>query len=199
MRIAQLTDNSVMTSEQRDIVLQTKSVARRHLQILVSDPDLYLRTFKYAMDFVWAKCAFSFLLLLKLALLLPDDAATASDNPHLLADGDALLRELAKVQAPHNIYYRIIGLSLDLYKRTLCHADVDDVGVNNGSNGIHTATPEQHPARASSSFLDSYDAQTDFQSYVPEEFVFEWDFPGLTFSYFPTAFQNIFSDLVDWF
>jgi hypothetical protein len=150
------------------------------------------------MNFVWAKYAFSLFLLLKLALFLPDDAAIISDNPHLLADGDALLRKFAKIQILYNIYYRIIGLNLNIYKRTLCPADVNDVDVSNGSNGIHAAAPLQHPTRgSSSSFLDSYDAQTDFQSYVPEEFVFEWDFPGLTFSYFSTAFQNIFSDLVD--
>ena len=41
-------------------------------------------------------------------------------------------------------------------------------------------------------FWELFDAQTDLQAFVPEQFVSEWDFPGLNLFYFPSAWQGFF-------
>jgi hypothetical protein len=38
------------------------------------------------------------------------------------------------------------------------------------------------------------DAEMDFQTYVPKEFILEWNFPGLTFCWIPFDFQDLFLD-----
>lgn len=38
------------------------------------------------------------------------------------------------------------------------------------------------------------DAETDFQSYVPKEFVGDWNFPVLTFCWVPFDLQDMFLD-----
>ena len=67
-----------------------KTALRGHLRVILDQPEHYLAKFCYAMDFVWAKCAFCFLLLLKLTRLLPEDD---SAQRQLLDDGRKLLRE----------------------------------------------------------------------------------------------------------
>ena len=42
--------------------------------------------------------------------------------------------------------------------------------------------------------IDGLDAEMDFQSYVPKEFILEWNFPGLTFCWIPFDFQDLFVD-----
>ncbi|OBT52755.1 hypothetical protein VE04_04847 [Pseudogymnoascus sp. 24MN13] len=159
---------AIMSDPQRNLVYLAKASAQRHLCTIISNPVLYLATFRYGMDFVWAKCAFSVLLLLKLARLIPSSTKMSS----LIGDAKTLLGELSKVGGSSNIYFRILCLSVEKCEKAL-NGDLNE----NIGRGI-----------------DGADAEMDFQSYVPKEFVMEWNFPGLTFSWIPFDFQDLFSD-----
>ncbi|PLB46869.1 C6 zinc finger domain protein [Aspergillus steynii IBT 23096] len=173
-------NHRTMSSVERNILLMAKASARKHLRLISVEPDFYLAKLKYAMDFVWAKCAFCFLLLLKLSRLLPE---RKEEHQELLDHGTRLLDELAKsgsnsdTTGNGNVYLHILRLSIEKYGRTL---QENEMGLS------QTAT--------TAPFWELFDAQADLQSFVPEQFVTEWDFPGLNLFYFPTAWQDFFGD-----
>ncbi|GAQ11143.1 uncharacterized transporter C417.10 [Aspergillus lentulus] len=171
---------AAMSPSERHILVMAKASARKHLRLISSEPDFYLAKLKYAMDFVWAKCAFCFLLLLKLSRLLPE---RKEEHQELLEHGNRLLSELTKSADSHGntngsskIYLQILKISVEKYGRAVQESgmDVDQAAM----------VP----------FWELFDAQADLQSFVPEQFVTEWDFPGLNLSYFPTAWQDFFGD-----
>ncbi|KGO40576.1 hypothetical protein PEX1_022530 [Penicillium expansum] len=172
---------AAMSTTERMILLTAKASARRHLRLIIVDPDFYLAKLKYAMDFVWAKCAFSFLLLLKLSRLIPE---RDGENQELLEQGNRLVDELSKAGASGtqsgagNIYLQILKVSIEKYGRAL----------------METQQPSSEGPTATSPFWELFDAQADLQWFVPEQFVSEWDFPGLNLFYFPTAWQDFFGD-----
>src|ERR1700760_704068 len=49
---------SAMSSTGRSLLLMAKGALRSHLETVLTTPQHYLAQFRYAMDFVWAKCAF---------------------------------------------------------------------------------------------------------------------------------------------
>ncbi|KIM93968.1 hypothetical protein OIDMADRAFT_207874 [Oidiodendron maius Zn] len=159
---------AIMSDPQRNLIHLARASAQRHLSTIISNPVLYLATFHYGMDFVWAKCAFSVLLLLKLARLIP----SLTNMSSLIADAKTLLGELSKVDGSSNIYFRILCLSVEKCEKAL-NGDLDQ--NMEGS-------------------IDGLDAEMDFQSYVPKEFILEWNFPGLTFCWIPFDFQDLFVD-----
>ncbi|GAB1199486.1 hypothetical protein APSETT444_008836 [Aspergillus pseudonomiae] len=169
-----------MSPVERNILLLAKSSARKHLRLISTEPDFYLAKLKYAMDFVWAKCAFCFLLLLKLSRLLPE---RREEHQELLDHGNRLLDELTRsvgssgeTTGNGSIYMQILRLSIEKYGRIFQEREA-------GGDPVATAP-----------FWESFDAQADLQSFVPEQFVREWDFPGLNLFYFPTAWQDFFGD-----
>ncbi|KAJ5157401.1 uncharacterized protein N7482_008501, partial [Penicillium canariense] len=172
---------AAMTNTERNILLTAKATARRHLRLIIAEPDFYLAKLKYAMDFVWAKCAFAFLLLLKLSRLLPE---RDEEHHELLEHGNRLVHELSKAgsnsnhSGAGNIYLQILKVSIEKYGRALRETQQPGTG---GSN-------------VTSPFWELFDAQADLQWFVPEQFVSEWDFPGLNLFYFPTAMQDFFGD-----
>lgn len=176
------TQSRTMSPAEREILLTAKSSARRHLRLIMAEPDFYLAKLKYAMDFVWAKCAFSFLLLLKLSRLLPE---RDEEHHELLEHGNRLIAELSRAgsstnkSGAGNIYLQILRVSIEKFGRTLHESQQPSTG------GGSTAT---------SPFWELFDAQADLQWFVPEQFVSEWDFPGLNLFYFPTAWQDFFGD-----
>lgn len=167
---------------ERNILLTAKSSARRHLRLVIIEPEFYLASLKYAMDFVWAKCAFSFLLLLKLSRLLPE---LEDEQQDLFDQGNRLVHELSKAGSnPNqtgagNIYLQILKVSIEKYGRTLQQ---------------ESRQPSADGSTVTSPFWELFDAQADLQWFVPEQFVSEWDFPGLNLFYFPTAWQDFFGD-----
>ncbi|PYH51801.1 putative C6 transcription factor [Aspergillus niger CBS 101883] len=201
-----------MSPIEQTILLTAKSSARKHLRLISLEPDFYLAKLKYAMDFVWAKCAFCFLLLLKLSRLLPE---RKEEHTELLDHGNRLLDELTRTNGEsattaaaaatttttgignnNNIYMQILRLSIEKYSRVLQEREVNDVpigetGVGGGNVGGDTNQPGTN---AMVPFWELFDAQADLQSFVPEQFVREWDFPGLDLFYFPTAWQDFFGD-----
>ncbi|KAH9208281.1 hypothetical protein DL95DRAFT_395391 [Leptodontidium sp. 2 PMI_412] len=160
---------AIMSDSQQNLIHQAKISAQRHLSTILSNPELYIATFQYGMDFVWAKCAFSVLLLLKLARLLP----SSTDMSTLIADAKTLLSHLSKVRGSSNIYFRILRLSVEKCEKAL-NGDIAPTGGGQSNEVV--------------------DAEMDFQSYVPKEFILEWNFPGLTFCWIPFDFQDLFID-----
>ncbi|KAH9209964.1 hypothetical protein DL95DRAFT_526574 [Leptodontidium sp. 2 PMI_412] len=164
---------AIMSDEQRNLIHLAKSSAQRHLSTILSSPKLYLGALRYGMDFVWAKCAFSVLLLLKLARLIPE----STNMSELIIDAKTLLRELSQIQGSNNIYFRILSLSVEK-----CEKALKGDFPQSDSRGTQT------------SGIDGLDAEMDFQSYVPKEFILEWNFPGLTFCWIPFDFGELFMD-----
>ncbi|BCS23706.1 uncharacterized protein APUU_40150A [Aspergillus puulaauensis] len=172
---------AAMSPVERKILLMAKASARKHLSLMTIEHDSYLEKLKYAMDFVWAKCAFCFLLLLKLSRLLSEGK---EEHEELLTHGNRLLEDLTKsvsnsnAASNGNAYLQILRLSIEKYGRTLQESGLGDEGEN-----ADTAP-----------FWELFDAQTELTSFVPEQFVSEWDFPGLNLFYFPTTWQDFFAD-----
>ncbi|KAL2847538.1 hypothetical protein BJY01DRAFT_234220 [Aspergillus pseudoustus] len=170
-----------MSNVERKILLMAKASARKHLSLITIEPDSYLAKLKYAMDFVWAKCAFCFLLLLKLSRLLPEGK---EEHEELLNHGNRLLDDLtnsvasSSIASNSNVYLQILRLSIEKYGRTLHESGL----------GAEGATEDPAP------FWELFDAQTELTSFVPEQFVSDWDFPGLNLFYFPTTWQDFFAD-----
>ncbi|KAK5953153.1 hypothetical protein OHC33_005721 [Knufia fluminis] len=142
----------MMSPEAHDMLVIAKEALQNHLYVMLSQPH-YLANFRYAMDFVWAKCAFSFLLLLKLTILLPDVA-----RQDLLGQGRALLNEPTKSSGygSSKVYLRLLQLTIEKY----------------------ASRDQTHSG--------------ELDAFIPEEFIFEWDFPGLNLFSSPTGWDMLF-------
>ena len=187
--------NLLMTDFQRKMVRSAKEAAVRHLHHLLETPSAppspsilssdqppaptYLSTFKWAIDFVWAKCAFSVLLVLKLSLLLRDPLPSIIQ---LLRDAHQILEELHKITVGHIAYFQILQTSVEKCESAL---------------GEHMARLQQLSSSeaVSAEAGGRGDAENAFQEYAPSEFVFEWDFPGLNLRHVPVGWQDLFVDL----
>lgn len=186
--------NLLMTEFQSEMVRSAKEAAVRHLQHLLETPSMppspnpmspsqpppptYLSTFKWAIDFVWAKCAFSVLLVLKLSLLLRDPLPSIIV---LLGDAHQVLEELHKMTVGHIAYFQILQTSVEKCESALREhmsrlqpTEGEPVGTVMGGRR---------------------NAEDEFQEYAPSEFVFEWDFPGLNLRHVPVGWQDLFVDL----
>ncbi|AEO62177.1 uncharacterized protein THITE_2106054 [Thermothielavioides terrestris NRRL 8126] len=184
-------DVSAMSSAGKEILRMAKQALRQHLDIILEEPRLYLRDIRYAMDFVWAKNAFCYLLLLKLAVLLPEDGLHSSSvfNDDLIEKGRMLVDELSKSEgglggsARNNTasaYLHLIRVSIDKFSKAVRswrqnNASHGLLGEPNALNDGEFSCPG--PERANE---PAKEGQHELESFVPEQFVFEWDFPGLT-------------------
>lgn len=178
---------ALMTESQRSIALAAKAAAERHLQLLLTNTIVpassygtgqqlsqrpYVANFRYAMEFVWAKNAFCVLIVLRLGILLGDTLAQLLAR---LQEAREFLRELDNVGMGANLSYtRILAQTVDK-----CERAVKASLQQQGDNG-----------RESTGTSDS----GDFQSFIPKEFMFEWDFPGLNLCYIPLDWQDLFLD-----
>lgn len=122
-----------------------------------------------------AKCAFSVLLLLKLARLLPPPSTNTSQ---LIKSSKLLLQHLSQIPGSNNIYFRILSLSVEKCEKAL-RGDFPHVDSRGEIRGQE----------------EGFVAEMEFQSYVPREFILEWNFPGLTFCWIPFDFGELFGDL----
>lgn len=125
-----------------------RSALQNHLDIILEQKH-YLTNFKYAMDFVWAKCAYAFLLLVKLTRLLSTDMPSK-----LFEQGKDLLQTLQDTcgNAANRVYLKLLAITVEKCR------------------------------------IGETQRASELESFVPEEFVFEWDFPGL----------NLFSSFAGW-
>ncbi|KAM0227053.1 hypothetical protein ACHAP5_012259 [Fusarium lateritium] len=177
VRAAGVENVNVMSPMQKNILVMTKASLKQHLDITIQEPRLYLESTRYTMDFVWAKNTFCCLLLLKLSALLPDGNENGSHE--LVAKAGALLSELEKAttggtrddsrSSTSVLYLRLLKTSIQKYQLGLdqdTHACQDD-----------TVSDIPSQSRNHESISSGY---SELESFVPDQFVFEWDFPGLT-------------------
>lgn len=193
---------TTMSAIQREILHLAKEALKRHLRIILDQPDFYLSKFCFAMDFVWAKCAFCFLLLLKLTRLLPEEDYTS--RRRLLDDGYVLLAELNKVGGgwtsggrshTSRMYLQVLQLSIQKYGRALQN---DTPGEGQADQGLSKTNVVQDPHSPINFFWTSGSngGGNEIESFVPEQFVFEWDFPGLTLFSSPAMGDNFFDEFL---
>lgn len=174
---------AIMTKFQKDMIQRAKEASKRHLHHLLEvstsptspsgSAPAYLNTFKWTMDYVWAKGAFSILLVLRLSVLMRDPV------PHiltLLRDAHRVLEELKKVTIGYIPYFQILQTSIEK-----CEAAIVDYSAQQD-----VADP---------SLAVSGPAESDFQGYAPNQFTFEWDFPGLNLKHMPLGWQDLFVDI----
>ncbi|KAF2637593.1 hypothetical protein P280DRAFT_407200 [Massarina eburnea CBS 473.64] len=190
---------AIMTEFQREVVRIAKDAAVSHLQHLLerplsmspnadgTSPPPYLAAFKYTMDFVWAKCAFSILLVLKLSLLLHDPLPTVLS---LLQNAYVVFGELKKVTAGkgksrNGAYLEILQTSIEK-----CEGALREF-IAKEQEQLDVAQLEGEERR----YNDDESVEDAFQGYAPSEFVFEWDFPGLNLRCVPLGWQDLFVDL----
>ncbi|KAJ4369493.1 hypothetical protein N0V86_009328 [Didymella sp. IMI 355093] len=174
---------AIMTDFQKEMIQRAKEASTRHLRHLLQvstsptspsgSAPAYLNTFKWTMDYVWAKGAFSILLVLRLSVLLRDPV------PHILSllrDAHRVLEELKKVTIGYIPYFQILQTSIEK-----CEAAIVDYSAQQNI--------------ADSSLAVSGPAESDFQGYAPNQFTFEWDFPGLNLKHMPLGWQDLFVDI----
>ncbi|KAF5708150.1 hypothetical protein FMUND_10727 [Fusarium mundagurra] len=175
VRAAGVENVNVMSPIQKNILSMTKASLQQHLDIVIQEPRIYLKSIRYAMDFVWAKNTFCCLLLLKLSALLPetDRLQTQGLSNELVIKASILLQELELVAASghkddtrsntSSLYLQLLKTSIQKYKRWLGQ----DEGGPGGGQSTFPLTQERN-------------CDNELESFVPDQFVFEWDFPGLT-------------------
>ena len=178
VRVSGVENVDAMSPTQRRMLLMAKDALTEHLDIIIEEPREYLHNLPFAMDFVWAKCAFCLLLLLKLSTLLAEDDDEQEASRGLVDKGRTLLAELHRAGAmagggrsgTSRLYIQLLQTGIEKYSRTAL--GVDAAGPTDVSmTGL--GTPRQRTDVA-------YGGQNELESFVPEQFVFEWDFPGLT-------------------
>jgi hypothetical protein len=198
---------AAMTGFQRDMVQAAKEAAVRHLDLLLKasssppSPHLpstpnsehqaevrsaYLASFKWTMDFVWAKCAFSILLVLRLAMLLRDPPQRLMK---LLRDSYEVLEEIKNVSSGHIAYFHILQVSIDKCEKALQEwlIQQNNLGVDGSETTIAANTPNLAGSQERT-------AESEFEGYAPKEFLFEWNFPGLNIRHVPLGWQDLFVD-----
>lgn len=114
---------------------------------------------------------------MKLALLLRDPLPELMD---LLRDAHKVLEELKKITVGHIAYFQILQTSIEKCENALREYMTQQT------------TPTD---RLETVIDDARSAENEFQGYAPNEFVFEWDFPGLNLKHMPLAWQDLFIDL----
>ncbi|KAF5629697.1 hypothetical protein F25303_10143 [Fusarium sp. NRRL 25303] len=175
VRAAGVENVNVMSPIQKNMLSMTKASLQQHLDIIIQEPRIYLKSIRYAMDFVWAKNTFCCLLLLKLSALIPEAERlqTQDLNNELVIKAGILLQELELVAAAghrddtrsntSSLYLQLLKTSIQKYKRWLVQGE----GGPGAGQTTFPLTQEKN-----------YD--NELESFVPDQFVFEWDFPGLT-------------------
>ncbi|KAF2624821.1 hypothetical protein BU25DRAFT_398596 [Macroventuria anomochaeta] len=174
---------AIMTDFQKEMIQRAKEASIRHFRHLLEastsptspseSAPAYLNTFKWTIDYVWAKGAFSVLLVLRLSILLRDPV------PHILAllrDAHRVLEELKKVTIGYIPYFQILQTSIEK-----CEAALVDYSAQQDISDLALAV--------------SGPAESDFQGYAPNQFTFEWDFPGLNLKHMPLGWQDMFVDI----
>ncbi|KAL2413692.1 hypothetical protein ABEF95_010566 [Exophiala dermatitidis] len=189
---------AAMSMPQREILLMAKDALGKHLRVILDEPQHYLAHFRFAMDFVWAKCAFCFLLLLKLVRFFAEDDDTA--KAQLLEDGYRLLRELNKAGGgspggggrshASKMYLQVLQQSIQKYGRALRSDQGQQIPRNEPANLV------QSPESPMNFFWTPANnaGPNELESWVPEQFVFEWDFPGLTLFSAPSVGDDFFEE-----
>ncbi|KAH6611637.1 hypothetical protein Trco_001657 [Trichoderma cornu-damae] len=165
-----------MSPAQRSVVAMAKDALEEHLDILIEEPRVYIHNLRFAMDFVWAKCAFCYLLLLKLSILLPESKGRSGRE--LVAHGNILLTELSEASggSPSGSrsntgkqYLQLLQICIEKFSSVANEAHDTALGATNDESFSTRRAPGLGAQN-----------RMELDSFVPEQFIFEWDFPGLT-------------------
>ncbi len=169
---------ALMTTGQRSVAAAAKTSAERHLQLVLTKTTFpaenashipYVASFRYAMDFVWAKNAFCVLIALRLGILLGDPVTELLSR---LLEAREFLTELNRVNVgAHMSYMRILSQIVEKCERAIAASMPNENGT----------------------YIDP--SENDFQSFVPKEFMFEWDFPGIHLHYISLDWQDLLFDI----
>lgn len=132
------------------------------------------------MRFVWAKCAFSVLLVLRLGVLLKEPCQTMLEHIH---DARELLAELQKAGGSEVRYTHILASSVEKCERAVDQQQTPGPrqSLTNQSATDITEMNMHDTTSTLRSVGESSVAQHDLsplETYVPQELRFEWAFPG---------------------
>lgn len=152
------------------------------------------------MRFVWAKCAFSVLLALRLGVLLKEPLQAMLEH---INDARELLSELQKAGGSEVRYTHILALSVEKCERAL--QDMQNQQQHRQSSSTHLGTdntmlPDMNMRDTASTLRsvgESSVAQHDLsplETYVPQELCYSWAFPGLNLHYLPLDWHDLFLD-----
>jgi hypothetical protein len=196
---------AAMVDTQREIVVTAKEAAIHHLRCILDasptaspshdhpSPDSvlqanrnsnYLATFRWAMDFMWAKCAFSVLLVLRLAVLLRDPP---NHMLQLLRDAQNVLTQLENAAPGQVSYIQIVRSSVEKCGTALREQMTQHSYHVGAETGLNTSRATDRPANQGT--------ESEFECYAPKEFLSEWNFPGLNLRHVPLSWQDLFFDL----
>ncbi|KAL7784298.1 hypothetical protein V8C37DRAFT_413456 [Trichoderma ceciliae] len=153
-----------MSPAQKYVVAMAKDALEGHLDIMIEEPRLYIRNPRFAIDFVWAKCAFCYLLLLKLSILLLGSKGRSSRE--LVAHGNILLTKLGEASVQ---YLQLLQSGIEKFSRVTYEAHDAALSVTNDGSFPSRRTP-------------GFGTQTrmELDSFIPKQPTFEWYLPGLT-------------------
>ena len=157
------------------------------------------------MRFVWAKCAFSVLLVLRLGILLKEPYQVMLEH---ISDARELLAELQKAGGSEVRYTHILALSIEKCERAVQDLQNQQQNQDHRQASARRSTmdsagailPDMNMHDTSSTLRsvgESSVAQQDFsplETYVPQELLYEWAFPGLNLYYLPLDWQDLFVD-----
>ena len=194
-----------MSSAQLNMLLMAKDALKQHLDIILEEPRDYLRNLRFAMDFVWAKCAFCFLLLLKLSTLVAED--DEQTNRMLISHGRTLVTELQTLggtqtggggsavrNSTSRVYLQLLQTGIEKFSRTVLGENLPPSQQLSGtttprlrSGGSGSGSDGNGTGRGGRGAGADGEQHNELESFVPEQFVFEWDFPGLTLFSSPTT------------
>jgi hypothetical protein len=220
LKAAGVENVSTMSATQRAILDMAKTSLQQHLNVILQEPRLYLRSIRYAMDFVWAKNAFCYLLLLKLSILLPEEHKDRENTgrpiyEELVEKGRMLVDELTRAAgggledgARNNnssnnsiiLYLHLIRVSIDKFNRAITSSSQIGRTIEpHAQNMLDLNSSVARPQRTESAYEGGWaadESQTELESFVPEQFVFDWAFPGVTFFSSPTHETSWLDDLL---
>lgn len=191
---------AIMTNQ--SLAVAAKEAAERHLKLILTrtggpaalnqnaSDRAYLTSFKYAMRFVWAKCAFSVLLVLRLSMLLKDPV---EQTLGYIREAREVLFELERLGG-EVIYTRILALSIEKCQGAIRATQMQDSDAQTSNQSPSIAETSGSKSRTMPATNDEVAAETDFQSYIPQEFLFDFAFPGLNLYYIPLDWQDLFVD-----
>lgn len=131
----------------------------------------YLSGFRYAMDFVWAKCIFSTVLALRLCMLLEEEL---NEQRQIVQKPRQVLKQLESVSKGHRAYVQILNRSIHRYEYEL-----------------RTKSFEHTPSPVSREGVDLSEADAD--GWAPNELLSEWNFSALNFRHVPIWWPEVFS------
>jgi len=103
-----------------------------------------------------------------------------------ISEARQLLAELAQVGGADVRYSRILQLSVEKCERAL-------IEMRDAAAAVPTAVEASDTATMRSVGGEST-AERDFTTYIPQEFLFEWPFPGLSLCYVPLDWGELFVD-----